>query len=153
MRLGDGQRGVWGVMKKAVLLWISASLFIMSCGNYRDVKTTFNEKSDGKVIETEIDFATIKKEILGPKCIGCHTGRHTAYESYSIVRASLDSILDRVTTQNPALRMPKDGAPLTALEIGMLREWIQAGAPEFNKKETKKENSHTQLCRMSRPLH
>lgn len=121
-----------------ILLMISSLWVVVSCGNYTEIKSAFNQKNMGSgevVTNTKLDFATIKTEILGPKCISCHTGRHAAYDSYAVVKASLNSILERVSTQNPALRMPKDAGPLNSQEMAMLREWVQAGAPEFSKKE------------------
>lgn len=76
-------------------------------------------------------FQQIKDNVLTPYCIGCHTGRHAAYENYTVVKASSQRILARVFPTNPSRRMP----PLSEQALPdnlkqQLRAWIEAGAPE-----------------------
>mgnify|MGYP003683214727 CR=1 FL=1 len=118
-------------------------LSVAGCGNYKDVKNAPSEKPIAQVVKTKLDFATIKKEILKPNCIECHEGRHIAYESYAVVKASLSGIINRVTTKNTSLLMPKGGPALSKDAIAKLKEWMAAGAPEFaeESKEDVKEPS------------
>ena len=40
-----------------------------------------------------------------------------------------NAVLQRVISENPAVRMPKDAEPLSAEEINTLRQWVAAGTP------------------------
>ncbi len=120
------------------LLLSSLSIFLMSCGNYTNVKAPLDGKQMGggqpTTSTTELDFATIKSEILQSQCINCHTGRHKNYENYAFVKPSVDSMLERMETSDPGRLMPKGGPPLSTSQIAMFKEWVQAGAPEFANK-------------------
>ncbi len=114
------------------ILSLVALLFLQGCGDY-DYSTSPLKgglKSQDTDAETQYDFATVLETVLRPKCMNCHD-RHGAYENYQVVKASLQSILQRVQTKNLKLFMPPQDYPqLSEDEQAMLEEWILAGAPE-----------------------
>ncbi len=122
-----------------LILMSCLSVFLINCGNYTNVKAPFDDKQMGggtnTSTETDLDFATIKKEILDDSCINCHSGRHKQYENYVVVQASAFAMLARMETSDPARLMPKDGPPLPPEKIAMFKEWVQAGAPQFADKD------------------
>ncbi len=79
----------------------------------------------------EFGFEEIRRDILVPMCTNCHTGRHSAFENYNIVKVAANEILSRVKSQNQSFRMPKDLPPLSTDQIQKLERWVLAGAPEF----------------------
>src|SRR5690606_25223479 len=91
------------------------------------------------------DYLRDIKPLLARKCYGCHGAlRQAAGLRLDTVeamqqggdggpaidredfRASL--LLERVTADEFAGRMPPEGEPLTAEQIAMLREWLGSGA-------------------------
>jgi mono/diheme cytochrome c family protein len=84
--------------------------------------------------------------ILNESCVSCHAGDQAAgnlrLDSLEHVAAGgalgavvvpgdskASSLLQRVTTNDRALRMPPAGAPLAAESVAVLKAWIDAGAP------------------------
>jgi hypothetical protein len=94
----------------------------------------------------EVDFATTIKPILARRCFACHGPtevngglrlhkREAAFAElesgeYAIVAGRPDesALVERVSAEDEALRMPPEGKPLTAAEIDALRTWIAEGA-------------------------
>ncbi len=89
-----------------------------------------------------IDFAHDILPLLKARCAECHTNgkykggisfdtRALMVKSKSIVpgKSSESPMLLRVTESDPNKRMPLKGMPLTDKEIGVLRAWIDQGAP------------------------
>lgn len=93
----------------------------------------------------ELSFENLKTEILGPKCMVCHsaeTAKRTILDTLADVRrhqlladTAEDSILYQVTVpgMNKRFMPPQRGktilAPLTEKELSYLKRWIEAGAP------------------------
>lgn len=90
-------------------------------------------------------YASIARNILGPRCLSCHSGANPPrgtldYSSYAKLMAS-----GVVSTANPAgsliviatgptpkagLSMPRNGIALSAAEQKAILDWIAAGAKE-----------------------
>ncbi len=121
------------------LLVLSVFLGLLTqCGNFVETKNkpTPDDRKDVIIKETSLDFTIIREQILKPKCMNCHD-RHGAYESYAVVNASLESIMDRILTNDIKRVMPPQDFPqITEEDLGKLNEWIDAGALEFSNKKT-----------------
>jgi hypothetical protein len=93
-----------------------------------------------------IDFSRQIRPVLAKQCFSCHGSgtqesgvalhefeRSTA-KSDSGVRpivpndANASEIIKRITSDDPALRMPPEGPGLTETQVHLVREWIQQGA-------------------------
>lgn len=103
-------------MKTIVL--ILAGLVLSSCGDRTPLQ--FQEQKDA-TLTSEIDFVSVKKIIIGPKCVSCHR----QYDTYSGVTADLDKIMSAVESE----RMPKNSKPLSDTQKEFLRKWVALGAP------------------------
>lgn len=120
--------------KHSQLRPLSFTLFfclLLGCGNYNyDKPIAKNKLNEKGMVETKIDFQMVLENVLKPKCMNCHD-RHSTYESYPVVKASAESILDRIISKNDNRIMPPLQYPqLTQQELEILEEWILAGAPE-----------------------
>ncbi|WP_374033319.1 hypothetical protein ACES2I_11000 [Bdellovibrio bacteriovorus] len=92
----------------------------------------------------ELSFENLKKEILAPKCMVCHsteTAKRTILETvadlhnHNLLAASAEeSVLYQVTVpgMNKRFMPPQRGktilAPLTEAELSYMKRWIEAGA-------------------------
>ena len=95
---------------------------------------------------TAADFSRDIQPLLAKRCFACH-GPDTQeaglrFDSAEAATAELDSgyraivpsdvdtseILSRVTSTDPDLQMPPEGARLTSDEVSVLRDWIHDGA-------------------------
>ncbi len=113
------------------LLFLSFSFLLVNCGNYDRSPEIFNPKEAGS-FSTDLDFATLKREILEPHCISCHTGKHAAYANYDTVKLAARGMLARMESQDPGRQMPPSGFSRVPLaQINRFREWVNAGTPEF----------------------
>ncbi|TLD70915.1 DUF1549 domain-containing protein [Phragmitibacter flavus] len=76
------------------------------------------------------DFAKDIAPILEQRCLSCHD-EHSAKGDIRLHQAPPASLhatlLDQISGPNPA--MPKKGDPLTPDQVGLIRQWINAGAP------------------------
>jgi hypothetical protein len=101
--------------------------------------------SVGSAADPAIDFLRDVKPLLEKRCIACHgalkqqsdlrldTGaaiRNGGTEGPAVVPgdAAASLIIERVSASDASIRMPPEGAPLTAEEIAKLAAWINAGA-------------------------
>lgn len=115
-----------------VLLW-SCLLVLQAC-HYKNLKVS-NVGGDNAGLAAEaIDFSFVMKEVIGPKCLECHSGAGgnaggLNLETYASVFASRAAVLDSVSDDY----MPKRRAPLTARQKEILQLWIAANAPEHSK--------------------
>lgn len=89
----------------------------------------------------DLDFAHDVLPILRTRCGGCHAGgadkgglsleTRTSLLEFGAIEpgdADASAVIDRVTSDDPELRMPPTGSPLGDEEVAMLRRWIDAGA-------------------------
>jgi hypothetical protein len=94
----------------------------------------------------QVDYATQIKPVLANRCVACHGALKQAGglrldsarlaiqggDSGPAIRpgdAAASLLMQRVTTSDSSLRMPKEGEPLAPAEIARLRRWIQIKAP------------------------
>jgi len=96
----------------------------------------FAQPKDGKS-----DFAHDVLPILKARCAKCHTNgtykggmsldtREAMLKSKAVVpgKAAASELIQRVTNDDPDLRMPPKSDPLPAKEIAALKKWIDNGA-------------------------
>jgi hypothetical protein len=89
-----------------------------------------------------VDFAHEIAPLIKNRCGKCHTNgtykgkfsldtREAMLQSEAVVsgKSEESDLVERLTTDDPILRMPPKGDPLTAKEIAMVRAWIDQGAP------------------------
>ena len=76
------------------------------------------------------------RPLLNNKCAGCHNGASPQggidLASYAAVKTRVDDgkLWGSVNHAAGYFAMPKNGAKLSACELGQIRKWIDAGAPE-----------------------
>ncbi|MHC4877619.1 MAG: PSD1 and planctomycete cytochrome C domain-containing protein [Planctomycetota bacterium] len=95
--------------------------------------------------EAKVDFVRQIKPLLQKHCVECHGAeaqegglrldlRSVALEGgdsgYAIVpgKSAEGALIERVTSDDPELRMPPEGDPLSADEIARLKRWVEQGA-------------------------
>lgn len=71
-------------------------------------------------------FSYIEKNILGVSCTGCHS--FNTYSSVMNVVAAGNPNGSRLYTEVNSGNMPKGGTPLSAAQIKIIYDWIEAGA-------------------------
>ncbi|PQO28822.1 DUF1549 domain-containing protein [Blastopirellula marina] len=93
----------------------------------------------------EVDFAHEIVPLLKQKCGNCHSGTQkegafsfntredliTGGESGAAIvprKVSEGELIARITTDDEFSRMPPEGEPLSAEQIGLLKRWIESGA-------------------------
>ncbi|HVU83672.1 MAG TPA: DUF1549 domain-containing protein, partial [Puia sp.] len=94
----------------------------------------------------QVDFNSEVKPILNKKCITCHGGVRQKADYSLLFRADAllpaksgkypiipgdpehSEMIRRITSDDPEVRMPYRGDPLSAKEIDILRRWIKQGA-------------------------
>jgi uncharacterized membrane protein len=108
-------------------LLITCLIFLQAC-HYKILKDTQVEPTNGSQAAAQIDFAFVMQEVIGPKCLECHSSGSGLLnlETYASVAANKDLIKDAIADDY----MPKRRAPLTPAQKQILNSWIDAGAPE-----------------------
>jgi hypothetical protein len=89
-----------------------------------------------------VDFAHEIVPLLKARCAECHTnGKYKGSVSFDTREALLKSkavvpgksgastLVKRITSDDPEVRMPPKGKPLSAKEVDLLRTWIDQGLP------------------------
>ena len=94
----------------------------------------------------EIDFNAEVRPILQKNCLRCHGGikqaggfglvfrenalKETDSGQFAIIPGNPKNseLINRITSTDPELRMPQEGAPLQQQEIDILKKWIAQGA-------------------------
>lgn len=94
----------------------------------------------------QVDYAMGIKPLLASRCVACHGALKQAGglrldtaalaiqggDSGPAIRpgdAAASPLIERVTSDDPSIRMPQEGEPLAPAEIAHLRRWIDAKAP------------------------
>src|SRR6188508_490456 len=90
--------------------------------------------------EKKIDFAHDILPVLKARCAECHTNgkyranlsldtREDLLKSKAVVpgKGAESELVRRITSTDPAERMPSKGPPLSAKEIASIRAWIDQG--------------------------
>lgn len=76
-----------------------------------------------------ITFTNDIKPLISQNCATCHTvGPQTIFTNYTNASRDVNLILDRVQrAQGSAGFMPKNGSPLTTVQIQLLKDWLAQG--------------------------
>lgn len=95
-----------------------------------------------QVSAAEVDFAHDVLPVLKKHCAKCHTnGTYKGSLSFDTRQSLLEAevlkpgdnaasdLIDRVTSDDPDVRMPPKGPRLSKPEVDVLRRWIDAGVP------------------------
>ena len=97
------------------------------------------------IARAEVDYAAQVKPLLRQKCYACHGALKQKaglrVDTVALMlqggesgpalvagKAAASALLERVTETDPHERMPQEGEQLTAEQIALLRNWIDAGA-------------------------
>lgn len=98
------------------------------------------------VLAAAVDFEAVVRPILSRHCYDCHgdghrkgglslqteaealSGGDSLHPAYVKGDSATSAILQRITSSDPALRMPPKGEPVPEAEIAALRAWVDAGA-------------------------
>jgi len=96
--------------------------------------------------ERHVDFNRDIRPIFNSQCMACHGGvKQASNVSFSYREQALGTgksgrptivpgnpraseLIARITSNDPEVRMPLHGAPLSSAQIGLLRQWIKEGA-------------------------
>ena len=124
--------GVPGAGARAVLFVAAGMVFLEGCSF--SLQKTPEGASEGaesvgqstSASGSSIDYARIRDQVLRPHCLSCHGREAPVLLTFEQVKANLSEI-ERVVLSERS--MPKAG-PLSAEKSAILKEWIQAGAPE-----------------------
>jgi hypothetical protein len=126
-------------LKRFGLITAAAMLLVGAAASVRAILTPAGP-------EQEISFNRDIRPILNQHCTGCHGGvtqaggvsfvfreeaLGTGKSGRQIIvpgRPGASELMARITSSDPALRMPFKGAPLDARQIELLRRWIKQGA-------------------------
>ena len=81
-----------------------------------------------KFSKAELVYSEVDVRVFKVSCTGCHgTSGNVSLESYEAVKRNLQDVERSVFVER---RMPKGTDPsLSAEQLGLLRAWIDAGAP------------------------
>lgn len=112
-------------------------LLLAACGG-GPLVTKEKESAAAPESEKPSLFARIQKEILAPKCSGCHgAGKRIDLSNYATVMSG-----GWVVPFEPEKsvfylcvhsgEMPKKNPQLSAAEVELIEQWIRAGAKEFD---------------------
>jgi len=140
--------------KNIIFTFISLTL-LNSCfdRNTTDMKYSKNNLTSRETLlargEAPLNFASLKKYILKPKCISCHTGEDakpksdpidfSTYETtmidrfaplFIVGRGERSRLVKSLTHTNLEKRMPLEANQLSILEIEFITNWINACAPK-----------------------
>ncbi len=119
-------------LKQILTLLISVgAISTLSACNYYELKAGAQNPAvnGGTRSSGQIDYASIRSQIIAPSCLGCHSSRPPAMNSYADVKANLDKIHTKVITEQ-SMPPASGGGALSPQLQAMLNQWIAAGAPE-----------------------
>lgn len=134
---------VAGLSRAIVPAAVLVSLLFTGSGSGQEVLVQAESaaSADRAVVAEPVDFVAQVLPIFQARCFSCHgpekqksdyrlDDRETALSGGAVVAGKSDQsqLLDYVSAADPAERMPPEGDPLTAEQIGILRAWIDQGA-------------------------
>ncbi|HEY0983017.1 c-type cytochrome domain-containing protein, partial [Schlesneria sp.] len=93
----------------------------------------------------EVDYLKEIQPILKQRCWSCHGALQQQVQLRLDTRQSMvkggdtgpaivpghpeqSLLIERISSPDPAMRMPTEGAPLSAAQIDLIRRWIEQGA-------------------------
>lgn len=114
----------------AKILILFAAVSLVACNSY---KSKIQPRGEEPVTPASIDYAFVDAKVFEPHCVRCHSAAggdkgDVNMETYENVIANLAGI---ETTALEEMSMPpkRAGGPLGAYEQGILKMWLDAGAP------------------------
>ena len=98
-------------------------------------QTASNPTSTSSPVTSAATFTAVNSQILQSKCLGCHgSGSSPSFSSYSSFATNTSYITpgnaasSAVYTAVQSGAMPQGGSSLSAAEVTLIYDWIQAGA-------------------------
>jgi len=140
---------------RRIIVLITATLLIMSCGKLKELPTEPGG-SGGEPVDPTATFTRVQNEIFTPTCaaLGCHDTLGQQQGQVLAPGRAYASIVNQPSTEMPSLkrvlpgdpsnsylyrkitgagisgdRMPQGGPYLTDAQIKLIRDWIRRGAP------------------------
>jgi hypothetical protein len=134
--------------KTGKILLLSALILVLVLGLFGWYSTGFRQNYFPQVLAgDQIEFNRDVRPIFNKKCIACHGGVKQSggfsllfpEEALAVNESGKPAIvpgspreselIQRIEHDDPDLRMPLEGEPLTEEEIKVLKKWIRQGAP------------------------
>ena len=86
---------------------------------------------------TSMTYTTNVQPIIQNYCYSCHAGTAPSgggivLDSYAGVKnfaAGGGSLIDRITSTDPSVQMPRGGPKLSDCDISKIKAWVNAGTP------------------------
>jgi mono/diheme cytochrome c family protein len=120
------------------------SFWLAACVNVQSKPASAADRELPRAAERTVDFASDVRPIFAARCYACH-GPEKQKSGYRLdvkpialgggdiggaiqPGKSADSSLIHYVSGNDELRMPPEGEPLSAEQVGILRAWIDQGA-------------------------
>jgi hypothetical protein len=124
------------IMRSSLARWLSVSVVLLA--------GAADAAAENSAAPEKIRFRDHVYPLLAARCFECHAGRDSSSGRRLDDRAELlgetngaplvqvgrsqrSLLIARITADEPDRRMPPEGGPLTATEIGLLRAWIDQG--------------------------
>lgn len=113
------------------LLLLTSLFLLTSCLpdksslRFEDTSPRVSTQTDETEIPEEVDFATLSKEILVPKCINCHKGFADETKVLKHVKEN-DPEISPLFQSVKTGRMPKKGPPLDSRELEIVRVYVES---------------------------
>lgn len=114
----------------ARFLILFATILLGACNSYKSKQSA---PEGDQVAPAAIDYAFVNAKVFQPRCVRCHSSGggnkgDVNLETYENVIAHLVDI-ENVALVEQSMPPKRAGGPLGAFEQGVLRAWIDAGAP------------------------
>lgn len=112
-------------MKKLIFLISAGVVLLVACES-----RTYEEISDATPITAQVTYTKDVKPIIDGNCVTCHSSGADALTNYTLVKASIDNIINRISrpTGDPG-KMPQGGS-LSPSQINIITKWKADGLLE-----------------------
>lgn len=150
-RSDAGPGNLFFLVKKPFIAIIPALLILSACGKSNGSDPAVPPQEKAKPINDQAKFAWIYANIIGPKCLDCHSANQGDGDGLDKANFdSFDGVMKMVTPLHPetsrlyvaveSKKMPKGmdpmpgmpgkpGVPLSVGELQTISDWITLGAP------------------------
>ncbi len=147
IKFSEGPRSLPPMLPQAAAghaIWVAVIIAIAEVASLQNFAAAANPAS--KPAAAKVDFDREVQPVLAKRCFRCHGPdkaeaglrldlRERAFAklesgSHALVAGNIaeSELLKRVSSSETSERMPPEGKPLTAAEIGLIRRWIGEGA-------------------------
>lgn len=114
-----------------------AAILLGACNSY---KSKLSQQNEEPVSPAAIDYAFVNAKVFQPRCVRCHSSGggnkgDVNLETYENVIANIAEI-ETAALVEQSMPPKRAGGPLGTFEQGILRAWIDAGAPRVAGGET-----------------